>query len=427
MSDSLLIYGEQKTSGSIRVNGAKNAAVAILPAALLTEGTVRIDNLPNITDIVTLQRIIEDLGAKTEKISERSIYINSSTVSSFSPERSLVDKMRASYYLMGSLLARFRRVDIPLPGGCHLGPRPIDQHIKGFKALGAEVETEGGMIKIKAKELEGAHIYLDVVSVGATINIMLAASLAKGKTIIENAAREPEIVDVANFLNAMGGDVKGAGTDVIKIQGVKELGGAEHNVIPDRIEAGTYMVASAATGGEGLIEEVIPKHLEPIIAKLKEMGKELEIGPDWIKVKAGETFSPSDVKTFPYPGFPTDLQPPIMVLLTRAPGTSILTENVFENRFSHVEELKKLGANIRVEGRSAIIEGGQKLTGGPVKAADLRGGAAFIIAGLISRGETLLTGIEHVDRGYERIEERLKGLGVKIERVFSEKVAFPGK
>lgn len=416
----LLIKGKQKVKGAIKINGAKNAAVAILPAALLTAGAVKIDNLPRITDIDRLVGILSALGAKVLFIDERSLQIDAADIQDFFPPPALVNTFRASYYLMGALLGRLGRVKIPMPGGCDLGPRPIDQHIKGFTALGAKVELDHGLVKIKAKKLRGAHIYLDVVSVGATINIMLAAVRAEGKTIIENAAKEPEIVDVANFLNALGGHVIGAGTDVIKIQGVNELGRVEHMVIPDRIEAGTFMIAAAATRGEALITEVIPKHLDPIIAKLREIGAQLEVGPDWIKVKAENELLPTDVKTFPYPGFPTDLQAPMMVLLTQAPGLSFITENVFEGRFRHVEELKKMGAHIKLGGRTAVVEGGYELVSAPLKATDLRGGAAFIIAGLISRGETKLSGVEHIDRGYELIEERFKQLGVNVERRITE-------
>jgi UDP-N-acetylglucosamine 1-carboxyvinyltransferase len=412
----LLLKGKQQINGTIQINGAKNAAVAILPAALLTRGTVEVDNLPKITDIDKIIQILQSLGAVVTSTGKRSVSIDSSRVNSFCPPPSIVNKFRASYYFMGSLLGRFSQVEIPLPGGCNLGPRPIDQHVKGFTALGAEVELKHGIVKIKARRLMGTHIYLDVVSVGATINIMLAAARAEGKTVIENAAREPEIVDVANFLNAMGAQVVGAGTDVIKIQGVPELGQAEHSVIPDRIEAGTFMIAAAATRGEALVADVIPKHLDSIIAKLKEVGNDVEVGPDWVRVKGNSRLSPADVKTFPYPGFPTDLQAPMIVLLTQAGGTSFVTENVFEERFNHLCELRKMGAKIKLGGRTAIIEGGHELSGAPVKALDLRGGAAFIIAGLISKGETRLEGVEHIDRGYEKIEERFKLLGVNIER-----------
>ena len=417
----LLLKGKQQINGTIQINGAKNAAVAILPAALLTRGTVEVDNLPKITDIDKIIQILQSLGAVVTSTGKRSVSIDSSRVNSFCPPPSIVNKFRASYYFMGSLLGRFSQVEIPLPGGCNLGPRPIDQHVKGFTALGAEVELKHGIVKIKARRLMGTHIYLDVVSVGATINIMLAAARAEGKTVIENAAREPEIVDVANFLNAMGAQVVGAGTDVIKIQGVPELGQAEHSVIPDRIEAGTFMIAAAATRGEALVADVIPKHLDSIIAKLKEVGNDVEVGPDWVRVKGNSRLSPADVKTFPYPGFPTDLQAPKIVLLTQAGGTSFVTENVFEERFNHLCELRKMGAKIKLGGRTAIIEGGHELSGAPVKALDLRGGAAFIIAGLISKGETRLEGVEHIDRGYEKIEERFKLLGVNIERRIQQK------
>ncbi|MGI6307622.1 MAG: UDP-N-acetylglucosamine 1-carboxyvinyltransferase [Dethiobacteria bacterium] len=423
----LVIKGKQKLKGTTKVNGAKNAAVAIIPASLLTESTVKIENLPNITDIYWLIEILKALGAKISIEEGCGLQIDSSGVNSFSPPHELADKFRASYYLMGALLGRFGQVEIPMPGGCNLGPRPIDQHIKGFTALGAKVELEHGLVKIKANKLKGAHIYLDVISVGATINIMLAAARAEGKTIIENAAKEPEIVDVANFLNAMGAQVIGTGTDIIKIQGVPELGGVEHSVIPDRIEAGTFMIAAAATQGEVLVEDVIPKHLDPVIAKLKEIGVPLETGPDWIKVLESNSRSPADVKTFPYPGFPTDLQAPMMVLLTQVPGISIVSENVFEGRFRHVAELKKMGARIKLEGRTAIIEGGHELISAPLKAADLRGGAALVIAGMISEGETTVEGIEHIDRGYEHLEERLNLLGAKIERRIMTEGVFPGK
>lgn len=423
----LVIKGKRKLKGTIKVNGAKNAAVAVIPASLLTKSPVKIENLPKITDIGWLVKILKVLGAKVSVAEGCGLEIDPAGVHSFAPPHELADKFRASYYLMGALLGRFGQAEIPMPGGCNLGPRPIDQHIKGFTALGAKVDLEHGLVKIKAKKLRGTHIYLDVISVGATINIMLAAARAEGRTIIENVAREPEIVDVANFLNAMGAQVIGAGTDIIKIQGSPELGGVEHSVIPDRIEAGTFMIAAAATQGDVLVNDVIPKHLVPVIAKLKEIGVPLEIGPDWIRVLEGNSRSPADVKTFPYPGFPTDLQAPMMVLLTQAPGISIVSENVFEGRFRHVAELKKMGARIKLEGRTAIIEGGHELNSAPLKAADLRGGAALVIAGLLSRGETVVGDIEHIDRGYEHLEERLNLLGAKIERRIMTDGVFPGK
>ncbi len=412
-----LVKGKQKTEGKIIINGAKNSAVALLPAALLTEETVKIDNLPQITDIDKLLNIIRLLGASVSSPGDHSLSINGANVNSFSPSGLLVNQLRASYYLMGSLLGRFGRVEIPMPGGCDLGPRPIDQHIKGFSAMGAKVEMDHGLMKVFAKELRGAHIYLDLVSVGATINIMLAAVKAEGKTIIENAAREPEIVDVANFLNAMGAQVRGAGTDVIKIKGVKKLHAVEYSVIPDRIEAGTFMIAAAATGGDLVVEGVIPKHLEPVTAKLKEVGVEVETGPDYLRVVGREKISPCDVKTFPYPGFPTDLQPHMVVLLTKAPGISLVTENVFERRFCHIDELRKMGAQITLEGRTAIIEGGSELSSASLKAMDLRGGAAFIIAALMANGETVINDVKYIDRGYERIEERFQEVGVSVQRI----------
>lgn len=423
----LAIKGKQRIRGTIRINGAKNAAVAVIPASILTEDKVKIENIPEITDIGLLLGVLKALGAKVSAGEGAGLQIDASNVQSYTPPREFVNKLRASYYFMGALLGRFGQVEIPMPGGCNLGPRPIDQHIKGFTALGARVELEHGLIKVKAKKLKGAHIYLDVISVGATINIMLAAARAEGKTIIENAAKEPEIVDVANLLNAMGAQVVGAGTDIIKIQGAPELGGAEHNVIPDRIETGTFMIAAAATGGELLVEEVIPKHLDPVIAKLKEIGVPLEIGPDWIRVLPGNTLHPADVKTFPYPGFPTDLQAPMMVLLTQTPGISLISENVFGGRFRHVDELRKMGAQIKLEGRTAIVEGGYELSSAPLRATDLRGGAALVIAGMLSEGETVLEGVEHIDRGYEHFEERLNILGAQIERRIMAEDVFPGK
>ncbi|MEW5919502.1 MAG: UDP-N-acetylglucosamine 1-carboxyvinyltransferase [Bacillota bacterium] len=416
MAAYFLVKGEQTVKGRITINGAKNSAVALLPAALLTEEKVKIDNLPQITDIDKLLDIMRSLGASVSSPGGRCLCIDGANVDRFAPPGPLVNQLRASYYLMGSLLGRFGRVEIPMPGGCDLGPRPIDQHIKGFTAMGASVEVGHGLVKVNTNGLRGAHIYLDVVSVGATINIMLAAVKAEGRTVIENAAREPEIVDVANFLNAMGAQVRGAGTDIIKIQGVKKLYAVEHSVIPDRIEAGTFMIAAAATGGDVVVEGVIPKHLEPVTAKLKEVGADVELGPDFISVKSRNGLTSCDVKTFPYPGFPTDLQPHMMVLLTKAPGISLVTENVFERRFCHIDELRKMGARITLEGRTAIIEGGRSLSSAPLRAMDLRGGAAFIIAGLMAGGDTIVGNIKYIDRGYERIEERFQEVGVSVQR-----------
>jgi UDP-N-acetylglucosamine 1-carboxyvinyltransferase len=357
------------------------------------------------------------LGAKVQKEGKNIVKIDPAGVNSTSPPFEMVKKMRASYYFMGSLVARFGRAEIPLPGGCNLGPRPIDQHLKGFSALGAEINQEHGTVTVKGKKLKGAHIYLDVVSVGATINIMLAATTAEGRTIIENAAKEPEIVDTANFLNALGAKIRGAGTDVIKIDGVKELGGAEHCIIPDRIEAGTFMFAAAATRGELTICDIIPKHLDPVIAKLREIGIQVDVGEESLHVCGQDSLSPVDIKTFPYPGFPTDLQPLAMVLLSTIPGTSLIKENVFDGRFKHVDELKRMGAKIKVEGRTAVIEGVEGFTGAPVKATDLRAGAALLVAGLIAEGETRLSGVEHIRRGYENIEKKFAQAGVELKCV----------
>jgi UDP-N-acetylglucosamine 1-carboxyvinyltransferase len=402
--------------GRIKVSGAKNAAVAIIPAALLSMAPVKIENLPNIKDIQVLVDILTSLGVKTRWI-DQTLEIDSSALSDWRTEYDAVNKLRASYYLLGALVGRFGRAEVPVPGGCDLGPRPIDQHIKGLCALGAKVEVEHGLVKVSAPFLTGAEIYLDVVSVGATINIMLAASRARGRTVIENAAKEPEIVDVANFMNAMGANIRGAGTDVIRITGVDEMGSACHTVIPDRIEAGTYMIAAAATGGDVLLSDVIPKHLDPIVAKLREMGVTVDVGDDQIRVVTKEHPQAVDIKTFPYPGFPTDLQSLAMVLLTRANGSSLITENVFEGRFKHVDELKRMGARIKVEGRTALVEGCIQLTGAPVKATDLRAGAAFIIAGLIAQGETVVGETEHIYRGYDSICEKLNSLGADIREI----------
>ncbi|MGI6097680.1 MAG: UDP-N-acetylglucosamine 1-carboxyvinyltransferase [Dethiobacteria bacterium] len=413
----LLINGKQVLGGSISISGAKNAAVAILPAAILAGEKVAISNMPSITDTNLLLEILKALGAKVQKEGKNIVKIDPAGVNSTSPPFEMVKKMRASYYFMGSLVARFGRAEIPLPGGCNLGPRPIDQHLKGFSALGAEINQEHGTVTVKGKKLKGAHIYLDVVSVGATINIMLAATTAEGRTIIENAAKEPEIVDTANFLNALGAKIRGAGTDVIKIDGVKELGGAEHCIIPDRIEAGTFMFAAAATRGELTICDIIPKHLDPVIAKLREIGIQVDVGEESLHVCGQDSLSPVDIKTFPYPGFPTDLQPLAMVLLSTIPGTSLIKENVFDGRFKHVDELKRMGAKIKVEGRTAVIEGVEGFTGAPVKATDLRAGAALLVAGLIAEGETRLSGVEHIRRGYENIEKKFAQAGVELKCV----------
>jgi len=413
MQKLLVRSNNQSLKGSVKISGAKNAAVAIIPAAVLTAAPVRIENLPDIKDIQILRKILDSLGVQTDW-QDGTMNINSSTAFSSETTYEEVKKLRASYYLLGALTGRFGRAVVPVPGGCDLGPRPIDQHIKGLTALGANIEVEHGLIKVETSQLKGADIYLDVVSVGATINIMLAAVRAKGKTVIENSAKEPEIVDVANFLNAMGAHIRGAGTDVIRITGVSELSGVNHSVIPDRIEAGTYMIAAAATRGDVLICDVIPKHLDPVTAKLREMGITVDVADDQIRVMAHNQPQAVDIKTFPYPGFPTDLQSLAMILLTQANGNSIITENVFEGRFKHVDELKRMGAHIKVEGRTAIIEGPCQLTGAPVKATDLRAGAAFILAGLLAQGDTVISEIGHIYRGYENICEKFNSLGANI-------------
>ncbi len=410
-----LIYGGNELNGRVKISGSKNAALAILPAVLLATDKVSLSNIPDITDVRIMLHILEDLGLTIRRRGRNDLDFYPSGLRGFAPPFNLVQKLRASSYLMGSLLTRFGRATVPVPGGCDLGPRPIDQHLKGFTALGAECEIEHGRVKLTGGKLQGAHIYLDVVSVGATVNLMLAAVGAEGRTVLENVAKEPEIVDLANFLNAIGAVVKGAGTDIIKIDGVDLFGGAEHAVIPDRIEAGTFMFAVAATGGDLVVEGVIPKHLEAVTAKLREIGAVVEAEAEQIRVRRSGPLIPSDLKTFPYPGFPTDLQPLGMVLLTAAEGTSIVTENVFDGRFRHVDELKRMGAQIKLEGRTAVIKGGAPLSGAPVSATDLRAGAGLMVAGLIAKGETVLGEVKHVYRGYERIEDKFVSLGAKLK------------
>ncbi|MCH4201153.1 MAG: UDP-N-acetylglucosamine 1-carboxyvinyltransferase [Clostridium tyrobutyricum] len=414
--DKLVITGGNPLFGSIEINGAKNAAVAILPAAIMaSKNKCVIDNIPNIEDVHCIERILKSLGCNI-KTQKNSATIDSTHIASLSANTDDVRKMRASYYLIGALLGRFKKASVELPGGCPIGVRPIDQHIKGFEALGAKVKITHGSVMVEADELIGTNIFFDVVSVGATINVMLAATLAKGVTTLENVAKEPHVVDVANFLNSMGANIKGAGTDVIRIVGVESLSGCTYSVIPDQIEAGTYMIASAACGGEVTIENVIPKHLESISAKLVEMGSEIRENGDSITVKSSGNLKGVNIKTQPYPGFPTDVQQPMSTLLTVAKGRSIINESIWESRFKHVDELKKMGANIKVEGRTAIIDGVDKLTGAVVKATDLRAGAAMVIAGLIAEGTTEVLSIEHIDRGYPNIEDKFKALGAYIHR-----------
>jgi len=415
--EKFIIRGGIPLRGKVKISGAKNAAVAAIPAALLANDEVVLENLPMINDVRVFADIIQYMGARVSLTDDGVMRINPHINPANLPPYDLIKKLRASYYLLGVLLAKYGEATISMPGGCDIGTRPIDQHIKGFQAMGARIDIEHGMIKARAKQLVGAPIYLDVVSVGATINIMLAASMAKGTTIIENAAKEPHIVDIANFINAMGGNVKGAGTDVIKVTGVEHLHGCTHMVIPDQIEAGTFMIAAAAAGGDVIIDNIIPKHLDPITAKLGEAGATVEENGDHVRVISDGSLNQINVKTLPYPGFPTDLQQPMTSLLTIARGTSIITETVWESRFKHVDELKRMGANIKVEGSSAIIQGVKELSGAPVKATDLRAGAAMVIAGLIASGETEISCIHHIDRGYESIEKKLKEIGADIVRI----------
>lgn len=413
----LIINGGRKLCGSVDISGAKNAAVAILPAAIMaSKGVSTIDNIPNIEDVKCIKRIIEGLGCSLE-IKGDSVVIDSRNMTKYIAISDDNRKMRASYYLIGALLGRFKQAVVELPGGCPIGVRPIDQHIKGFEALGAEVAIEHGAVKIHADKLVGANIFFDVVSVGATINVMLASCFAEGTTILENAAKEPHVVDVANFLNSMGANIKGAGTDVIRITGVNELTGCSYSVIPDQIEAGTYMLAVAACGGQITINNIIPKHLESISAKLIEMGVDIIEEGDCITIKSTGKLKSVNVKTSPYPGFPTDIQQPMGAVLSVASGRSSINESIYESRFKYVDELKKMGANIKVEGRTAIIDGVDKLTGAVVKAMDLRAGAAMIIAGLIADGATEVTCIEHIDRGYPNIEKKFMSLGADITRI----------
>jgi UDP-N-acetylglucosamine 1-carboxyvinyltransferase len=413
-----IINGQKPLHGEVFISGSKNASVAIIPAALLVEGKCRIENIPDIGDVKVLEGIMSHLGAKIEYIDRNTIDIDSSKLSSYTAPYEMVKSIRASYYFLGALLGRCGKAEISFPGGCDFGFRPIDQHIKGFEAMGAEIEIEHGLIKVCGDKLAGSRIYLDVVSVGATINLMLAAVKAQGVTIIENAAKEPHVVDTANFLNAMGADIKGAGTDVIKIKGVEKLkGGAVHSIIPDQIETGTFMIAAAATGGDVTVRNVIPKHMESLTAKLKEMNINVIQGEDWIRVAGSGNILKAHIKTLPYPGFPTDLHPQMTVLLCGARGTSTITEGVWDLRFQYVDELKRMGAYIKVEGRMAVIEGATQLSGAPVKALDLRAGAAMVIAGLIAEGRTEVHNIKYIDRGYENFGEKLKSLGADIERV----------
>ena len=412
-----MIRGGRRLYGEVSVSGAKNAAVAIIPAALLVDGVCRIENIPQISDVTLFFSILEELGAKVRVLNRHAIEIDCHAIHSTRPSYDLARRIRASYYLLGALLGRFGQATVAMPGGCNFGVRPIDQHIKGFTTMGAEVSVEGGFIHTAAKNgrLTGAPVYLDVVSVGATMNIMMAAALADGVTTIENAAKEPHIVDLANFLNSMGADIKGAGTDSIKIRGVERLTGGSYGIIPDQIEAGTYMAAVAATGGELLLKNVIPKHMDCISAKLMEMGVTVEEEDDTLLIRRTGPLLKANVKTLPYPGFPTDMQPQITAVLALAEGTSLVTEGVYgANRFKYVDELKRLGAHIQVDGKVAVVEGVQQLVGAPIQACDLRAGAALVIAGLAAQGTTELSHVQYIERGYEDLVGKLRAVGADI-------------
>ena len=410
-----IIKGGAKLNGTVNISGAKNAALAIIPAALLAEGVSVIENLPHIKDIVNLINIVENLGAKCT-FENNTLTIDATHVDKHKAVYEAVKKIRASYYLLGALLSRFKEAEVAMPGGCNFGQRPVDLHLKGFSTLGATVELKEGMIQLKADELVGDIVYLDVVSVGATINIMLAATLANGMTTIKNAAREPHVVDTANYLNMMGANIKGAGTDTIRITGVEKLKGVNYTIIPDQIEAGTFMIAGAITGGQVRVQNIIPKHMEPLSAKLREMGCKLEQGDDYIEVTAPEVLKSTDVKTKVYPGFPTDLQPQMTTLLAYSNGTGVVAENVWENRFQYVNELVRLGCNIKVESKVAVTTGPVTLSGAEVAASDLRAGAALILAGLVASGTTTVNNARQINRGYENIDIKLNSLGANITR-----------
>ena len=415
------INGGKRLEGAVTISGAKNAALAIIPAVILSGESCLLENLPEIEDVRIVEEILTSMGADISRTPDGSMRIDPSGISTFSVTGEMVSSMRASYYLLGALLGRYKKAEIALPGGCAIGQRPIDQHIKGMRALGADIVIQGGSVKARADRLRGAEIYLDVVSVGATINIMLAAVAAEGQTIIANAAKEPHVVDVANFLNMMGANVKGAGTDVIRIQGGRRLHGCTYAVIPDQIEAGTFMIAAAATRGDVIINNVIPTHLEAIFAKLMECGVTVSEGDDgrdfFIRVSADKRPRAVNIKTLPYPGFPTDLQQPMMALLATAEGNSFIMENIFENRFNHVPELAKMGASISISSRTATVEGVEKLYGAPLCASDLRAGAALVIAALAAEGESTISQIHFIDRGYEFLEQKLRALGADIMRI----------
>ncbi|MCI8823938.1 MAG: UDP-N-acetylglucosamine 1-carboxyvinyltransferase [Lachnospiraceae bacterium] len=416
-----IIKGGIPLHGDVEIGGAKNAALAILAAANMTNETVYIDNLPDVRDINALLEAMEGIGTRIERVGRHAVKVNGSSVENFIVESESMKKIRASYYLLGALLGKYKKAQVPLPGGCNIGSRPIDQHLKGFKAMGARTKVEHGFVIAEAETLHGAHIFLDMVSVGATINIMMAAVMAEGSTTIENAAKEPHVVDVANFLNSMGASIKGAGTDVIRIKGVRALHRTEYSIIPDQIEAGTFMFAAAVTGGDIVLHNVIPKHLEATSSKLMELGCRIHEYDDAIQVVAPAKLQGTHVKTMPYPGFPTDMQPQMAVSLAIADGTSIVTESIFENRFRYVDELARMGASVKVEGNVAVISGVERFTGARVSAPDLRAGAALVIAGLAAEGITIVDDIYYIERGYENLDQKFQGLGAKIEKVASEK------
>jgi len=416
-----VIKGGNPLYGEVEIGGAKNAALAILAAAIMTDETVTIDNLPNVRDINVLLQAIEEIGAHVERVDIHKVKINGSFIRGVNVDNEFIRRIRASYYLIGALLGKYKHAEVALPGGCDIGSRPIDLHMKGFRSMGAEIDIAHGLVIARAKELKGTHIYMDKVSVGATINIMMAAAMADGKTVIENAAKEPHVVDVANFLNSMGANIRGAGTDVIRIVGVEKLHATEYSVIPDQIEAGTFMFAVAAAGGNVLVKNVIPKHLEATTAKLLEVGCQVEEFDDSVRVISDGHLKHTQVTTLPYPGFPTDMQPQMAVLLGIAEGTSTVTESIFENRFKYVDELTRMGADIKVESNIAIISGVKRYTGARVNAPDLRAGAALVIAGLAAEGITVVDDIYYIQRGYEALEEKLTKIGAKIAKVEDEK------
>ena len=416
-----VVEGGNPLVGEVEIGGAKNAALAILAASVMTDETVLIENMPDVRDTNILLQAMQSIGVIVDRVDPHTVKVNASHIHDLVIEDDFIKKIRASYYLLGALLGKYNKAEVALPGGCNIGSRPIDQHIKGFKALGADVRIEHGLIITEAPNLKGSHVYMDVVSVGATINVMMAAAMADGMTIIENAAKEPHVVDLANFLNSMGANIKGAGTDVIRIRGVQKLHKTEYAIIPDQIEAGTFMFAAAATQGDVTVKNVIPKNLESISAKLMEIGCEVEESDDAVRVVASRPLTHTHVKTLPYPGFPTDMQPQITVALGLSQGTSIVTESIFENRFKYVDELTRMGASIKVEGNTAIIDGVARYTGASITAPDLRAGAALVIAALAADGVSTVDDIRYIERGYENFPEKLRGLGAQIEKVYNER------